>query len=110
MLKSIPVRTGTTRILPEELTHNYNTLPLSDNASAEDFFDGIDKNQWCVETLGLPGAWAAGWRNAIGVFFWSSDSEISLRYSFATSAGVAQNETVEGVPYSDVGEGEVAVA
>ena len=96
MLKSIPPRSGTDRVLPEVMTHDYDTLPVTDTATLGDIDDAINRVAWCLTNLGTPGAWVTGKKNAIGVFFWSSDSKISRDYPPGVGIGVGVNVVNNG--------------
>lgn len=97
MIRSLPFRNAhDERILPEpELTHNYDSLPLVDTAIAADIRDAVHRIAECLYELGSHGTWAVGKNKAIGVFFWSSDSEIARTYSTSIAQEVQHEEEPE---------------
>ena len=93
MIKSIPQRVGTERVLPEALTHDYDLRPVIGKAIHADIDDAVNRVAWCLNNLGLPGASDTGLSKGIGVFFWSSDSTISLEFRSGIASRIVSNVT-----------------
>ena len=96
MIRSLPFRNERyERILPEpELTQNYDSLPIVDTATGPDIRNAVHRIAECLFEMGTPGTWAVGKNKAIGVFFWSTDSEIARKYA----TGIAQPVELEAKP------------
>ena len=65
-----------------------------DLARTPEVSEAVNRNAWCVRTLGYPAALAVGLQKSLGVFIWSSRSRISIAYrGLGDEHGLGENET-----------------
>ena len=112
MIASIPPRDeNDKKVLPDRLIQHWLDRPHVDRATFGDIDDAVSRVGHCLTAFGTPGAWAAGQfegLEGIGVFFWSSDSRISLGYRKRKPVrGAIGNDTSIYEPIGTVYAGQV---
>ena len=82
--------------LPSQLTPIRRRVPLKmDSATNSQIDSDAERVAFCVEDLGQPGGWTFGDNSGLGVFLWSSESDISKKYRQLKSSDESEPVLVE---------------